>query len=188
MAYVSFGGTNVEELRSGKTAATQSAAEAKALGDASAQQQYQDELGDIDVWAAEEAVSASKEASDKSYNALANLGSSRSVGGGTFNSLVAGRGSVNLGGLSGGLTAANTAKLSESKKKDAAGDLTAAQGYTAAEYGAKTSTAEAAYAAQREAALRTNGFSAEEIASGESGWSSGIGNYRFRINAAGSGR
>jgi hypothetical protein len=91
---------------------------------------YEDELGDIDVWAAETAANDAKAASEKSYSALTNSG--RSVGGGTFNSLVSGRGRISLGGLSGGLSAANAAKLADTKKADASGDLAAQTKYNAA--------------------------------------------------------
>jgi hypothetical protein len=101
---------------------TKSTAQAKAS--------YEDELGDIDVWAAETAANDAKAAADKSYSALSSMGS-RAVGGGTFNSLVSGRGRINLGSVSGGLAAANAAKLADTKKKDAAGDLAAQTQYYA---------------------------------------------------------
>jgi hypothetical protein len=114
---------------------------------AQAQADYADELGDIDVWAAETAANDAKEASNKSYSALASAGS-RPVGGGTFNSLVSGRGRISLGGLSGGLSAANAAKLADTKKKDAAGDLAAQQQYYSTATAADQAVAQQGYMAE----------------------------------------
>lgn len=86
----------------------------------------QGELSDIDVWAAEEGYKAGQNQEDRQWSALQSLANGRTVGGGSFNSVLGGRGTINLGGLSGGLSAANLNKLKSTKQADAQSDYNTA--------------------------------------------------------------
>lgn len=112
-----------------------------------------DELGDVDVWAAEEAMKQAEDAQNRTWSAIGKLSGGREVGGGAYSSLFGGnRGAVNLSGLTGGLTAANLAKVSAAKKADIAGDTAAAE---AAEKGK--------YDAAMRSYLTQMGYSGEEV-------------------------
>lgn len=110
------------DYQSSKTGREQSNRDALATAEA----ERQGELSDIDVWAAEEGYKAGQDQSDRQWSALQSLANGRTVGGGSFNSVLGGRGTINLGGLSGGLAAANLSKLKSAKQSDAQSDYNSA--------------------------------------------------------------
>lgn len=75
------------------------------------------QLAGVDVEMAEQAVQDADLSSRRAANALATSGGRGPAGGGAFSRLRGRRGGVSLGGLmTGGLAAANRAKLAETKK------------------------------------------------------------------------
>lgn len=74
-------------------------------------------LAGVDVEVAEQAVTDSERASQRAAGVMARQGSGAPVGGGTFNRLRGRRGGLVLGGaMTGGLAAANRAKLADAKR------------------------------------------------------------------------